>query len=134
MSMPPGMDMRTGDVETVMGNDLDMNAMPGPSMPMFPKQEMASQRFEQLSKTDGTANTEHDRSNSMPPCTNGACSKISASQSPPGGDCSQFYSQHWLTITLRTFAKLSDGSPLMGPGISPPKLLTANRVITTLRI
>ena len=132
--LPPGMNMGSDHTGGWMGPNPFINAVTGPSMPMFPLQEMVVRRFEQLTKTEGTAATKHHRSNRELPCANGGCGKVLASASPAEGTCAQLNSLQWITTKFRTSVILSVDFPFLGPGISPPGLLTANRPLIAIRI
>ena len=134
MSMPPGMDMGSDQSESPLGPDTVLSAAPGHSMAMSPQQEMATRRFEQATKPATRTGTMHDHSKGMSSCTHETCSQLSTSASPPGADHSQPNSLHWLAVSTS-----SPVNPLVNfhwvlLGTLPPKLLTADRLITTLRL
>jgi hypothetical protein len=134
MSMTPGMDMGSDQTEGPMGPDTAMSAVPGHSMSMSPQQEMATQRFEEATKPEMRTGTLHDHSKSLSSCTHEMCSQVSASASPPGADHSPPNSLHRIASGISSpvnlwidFHRVRLGTPL-------PKLLTADCLITTLRI
>jgi hypothetical protein len=134
MSMPPGMDMGSDQSESPVGSDTVMGAVPGHSMSMSPQQEMVTTRFEEATKPATRSGTIHDHSKGMSSCTHETCSQLSTSASPPGADHSQPNSRHWLAVSIS-----SPVNPLVSflwvqLRTPPPKLLTADRLITTLRI
>lgn len=134
MPMPPGMDMGSDQSESPIGSDTVMGAMPGHSMPMSPQQEMATRRFEQATKPATRTGTMHDHSKDMSSCTHETCSQLSTSASPPGADHSQPNSLHWLAVSMSSPVNLLTSFHWVRLGTPPPKLLTAERLITTLRI
>jgi hypothetical protein len=134
MSMPPGMDMGSDQSESPTGSDTVISAVPGHSMSMSPQQEMATRRFEQATKPATRIDTLHDHSKGMSSCTHETCSQLSTSASPPGADHSQPSSLHWLAVSISSPVNLLVSSHWVRLGTPPPKLLTADRLITTLRI
>ena len=134
MSMSPGMDMGSDQTESSMGPDTVMSATPGHSMPMSPQQEMATQRLVQLSKLEMRTDAAHDHSKSVSSCSHETCSQISASASPPGADHSQPNSLHQIAINISSAANLGIIFHSIRLGTTPPKHLTAYRLVTTLRI
>jgi hypothetical protein len=134
MSMPPGMDMGSGQSESPMGSDMVMGAVPGHSMSMSPQQEMATRRFEGATKPATRTGTMHNHSKGRSSCTHETCSQISTSASPPGADHSQPNSRHWEAVGISSPVNLWDGFHWVQLGTPPPKLLTADLLITTLRI
>ena len=134
MSMPPGMDMGSDQSESSMGPDMTMGPVPGHSMSMSPQQEMATRRFEQAAKPATRTHTMHDHSKGMSSCTHETCSQLSTSASPPGADHSQPSSLHWLAVSISSPVNLLVSFHWVQLGTPPPKLLTADRLITTLRI
>ena len=134
VSMPPGMGMGFSESERSMGPDTVIEAMPGHSMSMSPQQEMATRRFEQATKPATRTGTMHDHSKGMSSCTHETCSQLVTSASPPGADHSQPNSLHWLAVSMSSTVNLLVSFHWVQPGTPPPKLLTAHRLITTLRI
>jgi len=134
MSMPPGMDMGSDQTESPMGPDTIMSATPGHSMPMSPQQEMTTRRLEQVSKLEMRTGAMHDHSKSVSSCTHETCSQVSASASPPGADHSQPNSLHGIASSISSPVNLWTDFYWVRLGNSPPKLLPANRLVTTLRI
>ena len=134
MSMPPGMDMGSDQSESPMGPDTVLSAAPGHSMAMSPQQEMATRRFEQATKPATRTGTMHDHSKGMSSCTHETCSQLSTSASPPGADHSQPNSPHRLAVSTSSAINLLVSFHWVRHGTPPPKLLTADRLITTLRI
>ena len=134
MSMPPGMDMGSDQSESPTGSDTVMGAVPGHSMSMSPQQEMATRRFEQATKPATRTGTMHDHSKGMSSCTHETCSQLSTSASPPGADHSQPNSLHWLAVSISSPVNLLVSFHWVQLGTPPPKLLSADRLITTLRI
>ena len=134
MSMPPGMDMGSDQSESPMGPDTVLSAAPGHSMAMSPQQEMATRRFEQATKPATRTGTMHDHSKGMSSCTHETCSQLSTSASPPGADHSQPNSLHCLAISISSPGNLLVSFHWVQLGTPPPKLLTADRLITTLRL
>jgi hypothetical protein len=134
MSMPPGIDMGSDQTESPTGTDTVMSATPGHSMPMSPQQEMATQRFEQGTKSDMKTAAIHVHSKSMSSCTHETCSQLSASTSPPNADHSQPNSLHWIAVSISSPVNLWVGFHWAVLRTLPSKLLTADRLITTLRI
>lgn len=134
MSMRPGMDMGPDQTESPMEPDATMNAAPGHSMAMPPQQEMATHRFEQATKPEMKTVAMRDHSNSMSSCSHETCSQISTSASPPRADHSQPNSLDRIAISISIPANLWIAFHWIRPGIPPPKLLTANRLATILRI
>jgi hypothetical protein len=133
-SMPPGMDMGSDHSEGSMGSETDMNAIPGHSMPMPLTQEMATRRFEQATKPEMRTVATHDHSKSVSSCTHGTCSQVSASASPPGADHSQPNSLHRIAISISIPVNLWIAFHWIRTGTPRSKLLTADRLVTTLRI
>ncbi len=134
MSMPPGMDMGSDQSESPMGPDAVLSAAPGHSMAMSPQQEMATRRFEQGNKPATRSGTMHDHSKSMSSCTHGTCSQLSTSASPPGADHPQPNSLHRMAVSISSPLNLLIGFHWMRLGPPPPKLVTADRLLTSLRI
>jgi hypothetical protein len=134
MSMPAGMDMGSDHSERSMGPETDMNAIPGYSMSMPPQQEMASERFEHATAPEMNIGGTQNHSKSMSSCTHETCSQVSTSASPPGADHSQPNSLHQVAISISSPANLWISFDWIRPGISPPELLAADRLVTTLRI
>lgn len=133
MSMP-GMDMGSDQSESPTGSDTGMGAVPVHSMSMSPQQEMATRRFEQATKPATRTGTMHDHSKDMSSCTHETCSQLSTSASPPGADHSQPNSLHWLAVSISSPVNLLVSFHWVQLGTPPPKLLSADRLITTLRI
>lgn len=134
MSMPPGMDMGPDQGESPMGTDTAMGATPSHSMSMSPQQEMVTRRFEQATKPVTRTDTLHDHSKGISSCTHESCSQLSTSASPPHADHSQPNSLHWLAVSISSPVNLLVSFHWVRLGISPPKLLTSDRLVTTLRI
>lgn len=133
MSMP-GMDMGSGQSESPTGSDTVLGAVRGHSMSMSPQQEMATRRFEQATKPATRTDTLHDHSKGMSSCTHETCSQLSISASPPGADHSQPNSLDGLAVSMSSLVNRLASFHWVRFGTPPPKLLTANRLITTLRI
>jgi len=134
ISMPPGMDMGSDQSESPVSPDTVMGAAPGHSMSMSPQQEMATRRFEQATKPATRTGTMHDHSKGMSSCTHETCSQLSTSASPPGADHSQPNSLHWLALSISSPVNLLVSFHWVRLGTPPPKLLTTDHLITTLRI
>jgi hypothetical protein len=134
MSMPPGMDMGSDQSEGSMGPNTVVNAMSGHSMSMSPQQEMVNQRFEQTSAPEMKTGATQDHSKSVSSCTHETCSQVSTSASPPRADHSQPNSLHRVGISISSPANLWISFHWIGPGTPPPQLLTADRLVTILRI
>ena len=134
MSMPPGMDMGSDQSESSMGPDMTMGPVPGHSMSMSPQQEMATRRFKQATNPATKTDTMHDHSKGMSSCTHETCSQLSTSASPPSADHSQLNSLHQLAVSISSPVNLLVSFQWVRLGTPPPKLLTADRLITTLRI
>jgi len=134
MSMPPGMDMGSNQSESPMRPDTVMGAVPAHPMAMSPQQEMATRRFDEATKPATRTSTMDDHSKSMSSCTHGTCSQVSTSGSPPGADHSQPNSLHWLAVSTSIPVNLLVGFHWVRLGTPPPKFLTADPLITTLRI
>jgi hypothetical protein len=101
---------------------------------MSPQQEMATRRFEQATKPATRTDTLHDHSKGMSSCTHETCSQLATSASPSGADHSQPSSLHWLAVSISSPVNLLVSFHWVQLGTAPPKLLTADRLITTLRI
>jgi hypothetical protein len=134
MSMPPGMDMGADHSESSMGPDAVMNATPIHSMSMSRQQEMVTRRVEQATAPEIKTGATQDHSKSMSSCTHETCSQVSVSASPPGADHSQPNSLHRVAIAISSPANLWITFHWISPGTPPPKLPTADRLVTTLRI
>lgn len=134
MSMPPGMDMGSDQSASPAESDAAMGAVRGHFMSMSPQQEMATRRFEQDTKPATRTDTLHDHSKGISSCTHETCSQLSTSASPPGADHSQPDSLHWLAVSISSPVNLLVNFRWVRLGNPPPKLLTADRLITTLRI
>jgi len=134
MPMPPGMDMGSDQSKSPMGSDTVMGAVPGHIMSMSPQQEMAPRRFEGAAKPATRTGTMHDHSKGMSSCAHETCSQLSISASPPGADHSQPNSPHRLAVSLSSPENLLVSFHWVRLGTPPPKLLAADRLITTLRI
>jgi hypothetical protein len=134
MSMPAAMDMGSDQSESLTGSDTVMSAARDHSMSMSPQQEMATRRFEQATKPATRTDTLHDHSKGMSSCTHETCSQLATSASPPGADHSQPSSLHWLAVSISSPVNLLVSFHWVQLGTPPPKLLTADRLITTLRI
>ena len=134
MSMPPGMDMGSDQSEGPTGPDMTTSAVRGHSMSMSPQQEMATRRLEQATKPATRTDTFHDHSKGVSSCTHETCSQLSTSAPPPGADHSQPNSLHWLAVSISSPVNLLVSFHWVQLGTPPPKLLTADRLITTLRI
>ena len=134
MSMPAGMDMGSDQSESPTGSDTVMGATRGHSMSMSPQQEMATRRFEGATKPATRTGTMHDHSKGMSSCTHATCSQILTSASPPGADHSQPNSLHRLAVSFSSPVNLLVSIHWVRLGTPPPKLLTADRLITTLRL
>jgi hypothetical protein len=134
MSMPPGMDMGSDQSEIPMATDTAVGAASAHSMSMSPQQEMAMRRFEQATKPATRTGTMHDHSKGMSSCTHETCSQFSTSASPPGADHSQPSSLRWMAVSISSTVNLLVGFHWVRLGTPPPNLLTADRLITTLRI
>ena len=134
MSMPPGMDMGSGHSENSMGLDTVINNVPGHSMTMMPDQEMAARNFELATNFVLGTRALHDHSKSVSSCTHETCSQISTSASPPGADHSQPNSLHRTVISISSPVNLWIDFHCVRIGTPPPELLTADRLVTTLRI
>ncbi len=134
MSMPPGMDMGSDQSESPAGSHTVMSSVPGHSMSMSPQQEMAARRFEGAAKPATRTDTMHDHSQGVSSCTHETCSQLSTSASPPGADRSQPNSRHCLAVSISSPVNLLVSFHWVRLGTPPPKLLTADRLITTLRI
>ena len=91
-------------------------------------------RFEQATKPATRTDTMHDHSKGMSSCTHETCSQLSTSASPPGADHSQPNSLHRLAVSISSPVNLLVSFHWVRLGTPPPKLLTADRLITTLRI
>lgn len=134
MSMPPGMDMGSEQSESPTGSDMVVVAVRGHSMSMSPQQEMATRRLEQATKPVTRTDTSDDHSKGVSSCTHETCSQLSTSASPPGADHSQPNSLHWLAVSISSSVNLLVSFHWVQLGTPPPRLLTADRLITTLRI
>ncbi len=137
MSMPSGMDMGSDHSEGSIGPDTVINAMPGHSMimfPHFPHHEMITQNFEHSTNLALGTRALHHHSKSVSSCTLETCSQVSASSSPPGADHSQPNSVHRTAISISSPANVWIAFHWIRPGISPPELLIADRLVTALRI
>src|SRR6202521_4634874 len=134
MSMSPDMDMGSDHSESSKMPDTVMSATPGHSMSTSPQQEMATQRFEHATKPKLATGVMHDHSKRLSSCTHETCTQVSASASPPGANYSQPNSLHWVEVSFLSPVNLWVGFRWIRPGTSPPKLLTADRLVTTLRI
>lgn len=133
MSMP-GMDMGSDESVSPTGSDTVMGTLPGQSMSMSPQQEMTTRRLEHATKPATRTGTMHDRSKGISSCTHEACSQLTTSASPPGADHSQPNSLHWLAVSISSPVNLLVSFHWVRLGTPPPKLLTADRLITTLRL
>jgi len=134
MSMPPSMDMGSDHSESPTGSDTIMGAVRGHSMSMSPQQEMATRRFEQATTPATRTDTLDDHSKGISSCTHETCSQLSTSASPPGADHSQPSFLRWLAVSISSPVNLLVSFHWVQLGTPPPKLLTADRLITTLRI
>ena len=134
MSMPAGMDMGSDQSESPTGSDTVMGTVPGHYMSMSPQQEMATRRFEQATKPATRTDTLHDHSKGISSCTHETCSQLSTSASPPGADHSQPNSLHRVAVNISSPANLLVSFYWVQLGTPPPKPLTTDRLITTLRI
>jgi hypothetical protein len=128
MAMTEDMDMSS------MDPDMAMSATSDQSMVMSPQHEMVMQPFEHATKPESGTGATRDHSKGMSSCTHEACNQFSISLSPPGGDHSPPISSTWLAVTISNPVNLGIGLPWLRLEVSPPKLLTADRLITTLRI
>jgi hypothetical protein len=133
MSMP-GMDMGSDQGESPTGSDTVVGVLRGHSMSMSPSREMATRRFEQATKPAPRTDTLHDHSKGMSSCTHETCSQLSTSASPPRVDHSQPNSLQGLAVSISSPVNLLVSFHWVQLGTPPPKLLTADRLITTLRI
>jgi hypothetical protein len=133
-SMPSGMDMGSDHNESSMGPDAVINPLPGHSMPMFPHQEMAMQNFGHTTNLALGTRALRDHSKSVSSCTHETCSQVSASASPPGADHPQPGSPHRIAMSVPSPVNLWIAFHWIRPGIPPPELLTADRLVTILRI
>jgi hypothetical protein len=133
-SMPPGMDMGSDQSESPMTTDSVASATSDHSMSMSPQQEMAMRRFEQARKPATITGIMHDHSKGISSCTHQTCSQRSTSASPPGADHSQPNSPHWLAVSISSPENLLVSFHWVRLGTPPPELLTADRLITTLRV
>jgi hypothetical protein len=134
MSMPAGMDMGSDRTESPIGPDTAMSATPGHSMPMSPQQETATRRLEQVSKLETRTGAMHDHSKSVSACTHETCSQVTASASPPGADHSQPNFLHRIASSISSLVNLWPDFHWVRLGTPPPKLLTADSLISILRI
>lgn len=138
MPMPPGMDMGlemgSDQNDSAAGPDTVLDAAPGHSMPMPLQQGKVTRRLERATKTATRTGTLHDHSNGMSSCTHETCTQLSISASPPGANHSQPNFLHWEAVNISSPVNLWDGFHWVRLGTPPPKLLTADRIITTLRI
>jgi hypothetical protein len=134
MHMPFGMDMGSDQNEGSMGSDTVMTAVPGHSMYMFPSLEMPTQRIEQATEPEMKTGATHDNSKSVSSCTRETCSQVSDSASPPGADHIQPSSLHRMAISISSPPNVWFTFHWIRPGTPPPKFLTADRLLTTLRI
>jgi hypothetical protein len=134
MSMPPGMDMGSDQTGGSMRPDTVMNATSGRSMSMSTQQEKASQRFERATAPDMNTGAAQDHSKSVSSCTHETCSQVSTSASPPRADHSQPNSPHRVAIGNSSPANLWTSFHWIRPGTPLPQLLTADRLVTILRI
>jgi len=135
MSMPPGMDMGSDQGENAMGADAVMGATPGHSMlSMSPQQKMATERVDLSTNPEIRTGTIHDHSKSVSSCTLETCSQVTTSSSPPGADHSQPTSLDRLATSISSPASLLITFYLIRSGTLPPIVLTADRLVTSLRI
>ena len=134
MSMPAGMDMGSDHSENSIGPDTVMKNTPGHSMSISPQQDMANQRAEHVTKPEIVTGSIHDHSRSVSSCTHETCSRISVSASPPGADHSQPNSLGRMAVSISSPVNLGINFTWVIFGSSPPKLLTADRLVTILRI
>jgi hypothetical protein len=133
MSMP-GMDMGSDQSESPTGSDTLVGAARGHSMSMSPQQEMATRRVEEATNPATRTGTLHDHSKGMSSCTHETCSQLSTSASPPGADHTQPNSLHRLAVSISSPVDLLVSFHWVRLGTPPPKLLSADPLITTLRI
>jgi hypothetical protein len=126
--------MSSDHSESMIEPDTGMNAVPGHSMSMSPVLGMATERFENATKPEMRTSAMHDDSQAVSSCTHETCSQISASTSPPNADHSQPNSLNWVAINVSSPVNLWIDLRWIRPGISPPKLLAAHRLVTALRI
>jgi hypothetical protein len=143
MPMPSGMDMGSDQSESPAGPDTAMGAAPGQAMPMFPQQEVATPRStqpsEQGSEPGMRTGAAPDYSKGMSSCTHETCVQVSATVSPPGADQSRAKSSrtnslHQAPVSISSFVDLWAGFHWVQLGSPPPRPLTVDRLITTLRI
>jgi hypothetical protein len=134
MPMPAGADMDSGPAESSMAPDSTVSATPAHSMPMAPQQEMAAERFVHGTRPDMRTSAMPEHSRSVSSCTHETCSQISASASPPGADHAQLDSLHWMAVSISSPVNLLTGFHWIHLGTPPPTLLSADRLITALRI
>ena len=135
MSMPADMDMGSDQSESPVRPDTIMTVARGHSMAMAPlQQEMATRRFEQASKPATRTGTMDDHSKGVSSCTHETCSQFSTSASPPDAVHSQPSSLHWMAVSISSPLNLLIGFHWVLLGTPPPKLLSADPLITTLRI
>lgn len=134
MTMSPDMDMGPDQSEGTVGSDAGMNAKPGHSMSMSPRLEMATKRHEHVMTPEMGTSAVHDHSKSVSSCTHDTCSQVSASASPPGAVHSQPNSLHRMAASIWSPVNLLVDFHWVRLGAPPPKLLTADHLITTLRI
>jgi hypothetical protein len=158
MSMSGDRDMGSGRGESVAASDTNMNSMSGHSMSsdmgpgrsksmsapqgrlnarpdramsMFPQMEMVPKRF--VSATQPKTRRA-DHSTPLSPCTHEPCSQVSASTSPPSGSQSQCNPLHRAAIVILSPLHLRTSFHWIKLGVPPPKLLTADRLTTILKI
>ncbi len=134
MSMPSDMDMGSDHSSSMTGSDTSMNLMPGHSMSMPPAMEGVTERLEPVTKPEMSTSAMPDHSKGIPSCTHEPCSQTSISMSPPAGDHCRPNFLQWVAVSISSPTNLWIGVHWIGPGTPPPKILVANRLVTTLRI
>jgi hypothetical protein len=133
-SMPSGMDMGPDRSSSVTGSDTSMNVKPGHSMSMSPAMEGVTGRLKPLTKPEMSTSAMPDHSNGISSCTHEPCSQTSVPVSPPTGDHCWPSFLHWVAVSISCPINLWIDFHWIKPGTPPPKILVANRLVTTLRI
>ena len=134
MSMPPGMDMGSGQIESMEGPDTGIYAIPDHSNSMSSRMVMTAERFEQAAKPETGTNATVHHSKTVSSCTHEPCSQISAFISSSRVDRSQIDSLHWIAVSILSPLNPCFTFHRIRVQTLPPRMLAVDRLTTSLRI
>lgn len=129
-----GMDMGPNRTESLRATNAGLSAASGHSMTMSPQMGVATERFEQASEPETGRSPIPNNSETGSSCTQGACSQISASASPPGTSHSQPSSSYWTRVSVSGPVNHWVGFHRTLPRTTLPKTLAPAILATILRI